>query len=155
MTNRRVRASVIARTIAVKKYGHLYHVADIDRDICSYCGDKRQALDHVPPISMLSDIDVDIFRDNGGQLLLYPTCEECNMKLSGRRLTTYAARVAWLWEAYAKMIDKRKSMWCKDDIDELGPGLKPYIEGHQAKTNELMRKLRGVEKSLLNIKNKK
>ncbi len=104
------------RRYYIQRYGDLYKRAkDIPLDVCVYCGDTRQTLDHCPPISKLEFIDVQKAIKKGLKFILYPACNECNAHLS------------------AKMT-----------IDELGPTLKSLIQKTSNKAAHFANKARTV-----------
>lgn len=122
-----------------------------DLSLCQYCGDKRESLDHVPPLAVAVDMDVDKFRKGGGELLLVPCCLICNQLLNAKLLMTLSERTHFLWERYAKEIDRMSDLWEEDEIAELGRGLQPMVRARQNKVAMYVRKLRGVEDRMLEM----
>ncbi len=121
----------------------------IDLGGCAYCGFPRECLDHVPPLRIACDLDVQEFIKHGGRLLLYPSCAECNSFLGKRDLPAYGQRLAFLWERYGQLI--RTKTWERWEIAELGPGLRPYIAARQKANARWIDKLRVVERRLIEL----
>ena len=118
-----------------------------DPALCAYCGAPRQCLDHVPPLRLAADMDLDRFRRNGGELLLIPACLDCNALLGSKPLPTYDERLSALYWLYEARIRSRS--WSEDEVAELGPGLRRYVEGQDARNRELIAKFRGIERAIL------
>lgn len=133
-----------ARKIALQLYGHHYTRLGSKWDVCFYCGDVAESLDHVPPINIVAEYGYKTFRDRGVPLLLVPCCAECNSALGSRSLNTVADRIDYLLNYYARKIDKRRS-WSADEIGELGRGLKPQVVARQARLTLWIAKLRNLE----------
>jgi hypothetical protein len=135
-----------------KEVSALYHrVSGFPLGQCAYCDSPREVLDHVPPLRLACDLDLDKFRKNGGQLLLYPSCRDCNAFLGKQRLIDFRERVAFLISAYSDKIEARQ--WSDDEIHELGRGLRDFIKNRAYRQAELIRKLRSVEDKLLSLPN--
>lgn len=142
--------NVKRRALAKKEIGRLYsRIKNHDLGICYYCGDKRECLDHVPPLSIAVDLDLDQFRKKGGRLLLVPSCGQCNSLLGAKRLGSICERVNLLWNAYARLIERTDHRWSQEEMDELGRNLRGVVEAGARKSREYIRKLRGIEYRLL------
>ena len=133
-----------------KEVAFLYRrVTGIDLGCCAYCGFPRECLDHVPPLRIACDLDVASFVKDGGRLLLYPSCAECNSFLGKKDLPSYGQRLAFLWQKYGTLI--RTRMWEPYEIAQLGPGLRPYITARQKSNLRWIDKIRAVEHRLLEL----
>lgn len=137
------------RLAAIRAIGNLYERhGKFDGNSCAYCGSPRQCLDHVPPLDVAYyQIDLKKFQKTGGKLYLIPSCNLCNELLGAKKLFTYDERLAFLFERYAKLIREHK--WDDEEIEEMGPGLKAAIIESERHRQEYIRKLRGVENSIL------
>ncbi len=123
-----------------KRYGKLYKRADgLDWDVCVYCGEKRVVFDHVPPISKLEYIDVQKAIKNGMKFILYPSCVECNARLSSRMSIDLIDRMSYLADVYLNKADKMER-WTQEEINEMGPNMKSIILKDQNRINEFSRK---------------
>jgi hypothetical protein len=107
-------------------------------------------LDHVPPLRLACDLDLEAFRKAGGQLLLYPSCHDCNAFLGKKPLATFEERLGHLWFRYGEKI--RDRTWTDGELAELGPGLRAYIAGSAARNAEFIAKLRGVEQTIFALR---
>jgi hypothetical protein len=133
-----------------KEVAFLYRRATgIDLGSCAYCGFPRECLDHVPSLRIACDMDVPEFVKQGGRLLLYPSCWECNTLLGKKDLPSYGQRLAFLWERYGQMI--RTKLWERHEIEELGPGLRPYIAARQKANARWIDKIRVVERRMIEL----
>lgn len=136
----------------IKEYGKLYkRLENCDLGKCWYCDDRRQTLDHCPPIAQLENIDIDRFVKSGGELCLVPSCNECNSILGAKALFTPQERIVHLHEAYAKKIDKFFSDWTPDEIAELGPNMRREVLAKQRIVNEWIAKSRNIETNIINL----
>ena len=134
----------------LRTYAMHYKRADVDLAICAYCSFPRQCLDHVPPLAWIETFDIDKYKNRGGEFLLYPSCARCNGWLGHKELFTYSERLPYLYERYAKAVDKEATLWTKDEIDELGYSLQIMVKARQSLLKELMKAHRGVETNVIN-----
>jgi hypothetical protein len=133
-----------------KEVAFLYRrVTGIDLGRCAYCGFPRECLDHVPPLRLACDLDIGAFVKDGGRLLLYPSCFECNEFLGKKDLPAYGQRLSFLWERYGNLI--RTQTWEQWELAELGPGLRPYITARQKANMRWIDKIRAVEQRLIEL----
>ena len=141
----------ITRKRAVREIGQLYKRAKgFDLAKCAYCGDLRQALDHVPPISYAySSIDIPKFLKNGGAFLLFPVCDCCNQLLGAKTLISYAERVQWLYKKYAELIIE--TSWSEEELEEIGRGLKTMILAYEKQRKEYIKKLHEIESKMIAV----
>jgi hypothetical protein len=136
------------RRAAEKELGQLYkRVERLDLSKCAYCGDQRDVLDHVPPITYAYQyLDLKKFHKDGGQFLLYPCCNTCNELLGAKKLFDYPSRAAYLWGKYSSMI--KQFSWDQEELQELGNNLKTIVLSYEKQRAEYIKKLRGVEDTL-------
>jgi hypothetical protein len=95
---------------------------------CTYCGDRYgEAMDHVIPYSHTTDV---LKRKTVTRDKCVPSCAECNSILGSKMLYTVGRRAGYLAarykKRYAKILDM--SPWTKEELDELGYGLRHAIE---------------------------
>jgi hypothetical protein len=126
--NRRERARLS------KIYGvHYRRPYNLPLDRCSYCGDDRYCLDHVPPLSLIEGIDVGVSKSKGLKFIVFPSCKLCNSILSNRPIFSYLDRLEHLEIAYTMRID-RIELWSEFEINQLEGELRNSV---QMKQNEL------------------
>lgn len=133
----------------IKLYGHLYEKADFANDKCAYCGGDYDHIDHCPPLAWAGCIDKDEFKKAGGEFLLLPSCCDCNLALSSKRLFYFEERISFLYRYYGKKVDKQKGYWKETELDEFGRGLRNQIKLKMQTQVRWIEKLRGVERELL------
>lgn len=134
------------RNRLLKTYGHWYKRADVNLDVCVYCGAQRQCLDHVPPLAWVESFDRSK-EDN--EFLLYPSCFKCNAWLSNRSLFSFDERLDFLYRKYTKEIDKLVGLWSEDDLEEMSPMFQDMIRKKMNCVKELIQAQRHVEHQLL------
>lgn len=138
------------RKYLMKRYGLLYRrVSGFDLTLCAYCGDPREALDHVPAISLLEGIDVKEYIKKGGKFLLYPACLQCNKLLLNHESVSYSDRLDHLSYRYNVKLSKLEP-WSRYELNQMGKNMRAYIEAHQYKIKILMDKLKRIEERRLN-----
>lgn len=137
------------RQKALQTISCLYKRAEgFDLLVCAYCGDPRQSLDHVPPLSYASEyMDIEDFIKKGGKFILYPCCHICNSLLGKRKLGDYIERIGFLHKKYLAL--STKSKWDDYEMSELGKNLKLMITAHKTKRRYYQNKLQGVTDMLL------
>jgi hypothetical protein len=96
-------------------------------DPCIYCGLPSDALDHVPPLTIvysLSSAGVTL-----PQLRKYPACNECNSTLGGRNFTTLKERRRYLLDQYTNKYAKylRMPTWDNEELAQVGHTLATNI----------------------------
>ena len=139
----------VIRKFLMKKYGGLYRrVIEFDLDKCAYCCFPREALDHVPAISLLEGIDVREYLKKGGKLLLYPACRQCNQMLHNKAYASYLDRLDYLETKYLEKMDKVE-VWTKGEINEMTGMMKAYIEANQYKVQIMIRKVEAIDENRL------
>lgn len=133
-------------------YYHLYHRDySYPANICAYCTSPSDSIDHVPPLSITENIDVEEFKERGGEFLLVPSCRMCNNLLGNRSLPTMLDRTNWLYNKYISLADKHFRNWDEDELEELGPGLQKYIKAHDFVARDYIRRAQGTEVVLLGL----
>lgn len=134
-----------------KKYGNLYRRATgVDLSKCVYCGGGRQALDHVPAISLLDDIDVRMYIKAGGKFTLYPVCTSCNFNLGRCALIDYYERLQYLSRKYEAKLSKFES-WTPYEVSQMGPNMQSFINASAGKIAKYQTLLNGVESKILAV----
>ena len=98
--------------------------------ICTYCGDLADSWDHVPALAEAECLDLDRFRNSGGELLLIPSCRKCNSWLGRKPLHTPQERKTYCWSKWVALFHKDFSIpqWDKEELDALGPVLRSYVK---------------------------
>lgn len=132
--------------------GSLYRrVYGFDMDRCAYCNDLRQNLDHVPPLSVAVNLDLEEAKKDKIKLLLYPCCNYCNQILGSRKLYTYEERLMFLYNHTIRKIKTENKLWSLDEIKEHGPNLKQMVVADRNKQIELAKRLEKYEQSICNL----
>lgn len=121
-----------------------------DLSRCYYCGGPRESLDHAPSLYTVERIDLRVFFERGGKLVLVPACFRCNFALNKLAIAEPELRLAWLYERAQKRV-ARGTKWMAEELDELGPGLRGMVEAKAARYNELIEWYRGLERRLLEV----
>ena len=88
-----------------------------------------------------------MFKKTGGELLLIPSCNDCNILLSDLWLFDYDERLSKLYYLYLDKI-KKSAEWTNEELDELGWNLRNMIEARQRRREELKQKLENVSEKL-------
>jgi hypothetical protein len=76
---------------------------------------------------------------------LVPCCDECNRILGDRVLVNVEDRLLYLESYYDKYLNKQKSMWTDDEIEELGPSLQDMVRSRQEKLQRFVHKIRAIQ----------
>lgn len=142
------------RKSAIAIFGSLYTFESFgDRLSCAYCGDVRECIDHIPPLSVVAKYGTDAMRERGIDLMTVPSCNPCNRDLGGRPLATYEERLLFLYERLVQKIEKKEGIWSADEIDkELTGNLKRMVEAkHRIFMREVVHRLRGIEEKISSI----
>jgi len=105
-----------------KKYGYVEHTYS-----CVYCGELADTLDHVPPVAISANLDLEM------KHMVVPACRECNSTLHDKFLLRLDDRAEHLLNRYKTKYKKHDSTvaWDEDEIEELSGHLKTYIRGCQ------------------------
>lgn len=106
------------------------HLCDKDsRYRCWYCGSNAETVDHSPAIEVVYAYGKSTIEGSGIELLLIPSCIECNSLLGDRPLFHPESRGYWLHEKlhfrYRKVL--RGATFDKDELKEFGRNLRKYI----------------------------
>ena len=124
-------------------------------DRCFYCDYPRQCLDHVPPLVMVSDYyDIREMKKRDVKLLLLPSCSDCNNYLGMKPLFSIPERLEYLDKRYSKLISQTEGLWSEAEIEELGPGLKSFIESNDQVIRIFANKLSNVQEKLFFLEDK-
>lgn len=140
------------RQLSVKLFDHLYTFDDKgERLLCAYCGDVRQSIDHIPPISLVGERGTVGLKKMGAEFIKVPCCHVCNNTLNARRIITYGERLAFLYNRLAKAVDA-KAWWNNAEIDELSGELKRMVKAKQTHNHrELFLRFRNMERNLAKL----
>jgi len=130
----------------MKTHGHKYQRHFITEGYyCFYCGDPAQALDHVPPLTMMDVIGPEKIKKDRIPRALVPCCTECNSALGNRQLMTVFDRLLYLESYYEAFFKQQKAMWSDEEIDELGPSLREFVRHKQDKLDRYIDKIRAIQ----------
>lgn len=99
---------------------------------CIYCGNPKQALDHVYPLGLAVNLEIwrpAVRAELRQGLNLVPSCNECNSLASNRPFTLIREKRKFiqkrLREKYLKKI--QRVAWEDDEIKQLGRTLRTYV----------------------------
>ena len=112
---------------------------------CFYCNDPAECLDHVPPLSLIDNMPYKERKRFGIPAALVPCCDECNRILGDRVLVNVEDRLLYLESYYDKYLNRQKSMWTNDEIEELGPSLQDMVRSRQEKLQRFVHKIRAIQ----------
>lgn len=110
-----------------RRYNWLYKRFGNNWTNCIYCGELSIAFDHVPPISKVENLNIEEFKNDGFQFLLYPSCRECNQILNDKMIIDLYDRMIFLFDRYTEKAKKLDQLWDQNEINELGPNLKSLV----------------------------
>ncbi len=127
-----------------RKYGFLYSRAKVtNADECLYCGEHRQCLDHVPPLSQLDYIDTKEYAKKGGTFLLYPSCLSCNGALWNKMSIDIQDRMLLLAQHYEKK-GKKATVWTEVEKADMGKNMLSFIESATNKADVYLQKSKKI-----------
>ena len=138
----------------LKQYGQIYSKFEgAKTQECWYCKQPKECVDHCPPLSSLSFLDVHKFREHGGNFVLIPSCMSCNSLLGERKLFTPNERISWLLGAYNKLFDKSYYGWSDEEVREMGFVFRTMINASRLKSNSYIDRIKSIEKTIVGIEN--
>jgi hypothetical protein len=131
-------------------YADVYkRIAGLDQSVCLYCGAPKQLYDHVPAISETHKRGTETLRKEGVRFLLVPCCADCNSTLGARSLWFIEERFDYLIKATDRTLNKLGAYWRKEEINELGRGLRDFIANNAHKRELMLTKLHELERRKL------
>ncbi len=141
------------RVFLERMYGDCYEFdPGKDRLKCFYCGDVRECVDHMPPLSVVDRIGIQALRKRDVTLKTVPCCKACNHALGDRPVANFEERLAFLHEYYVRKA-KGTAVWTEEDLNELQGHLRRMVENrNQSFIREIVMKLLGIRDSLCNLK---
>ena len=145
---RKVRKALLAAYSSLytfKSYG--------DRLRCAYCGDVRESVDHIPPISVVDAVTPAKLRELEVDLISVPCCLACNNTLGALKLGTYEERLHYL---YHNLQIKMESsvFWSNAEIEGLAGNLQSMVLNRQLVLRaECLLRLRGMERAMCALEN--
>jgi len=94
---------------------------------CMYCGQPADTLDHVPPVSRISDYEA--LRLDRERYFLVRSCADCNVVLGNSLQETILQRAEYLKDRLEqKHRNKLKAQeWDEEELQELGPRLRSSV----------------------------
>jgi hypothetical protein len=105
----------------------------------------------VPPLSATEGLDIKKYKQKGGEFLLVPCCNDCNLALGAKRMSSPEERMGWLWGHYANKFQRLYNNWPEDELKELGRTLRIKIEASKVEALYWRDKVRKVEQRLTEI----
>jgi hypothetical protein len=108
---------------------------------CAYCNECASEKDHIPPLVWVNNLGQEFFRNLGYSFLKVPCCSDCNSRLSKRDLFTHKERQVWLELRLIEVLVENSVEWTDEEIEELGPNLRSYVEARQRKRQALTRRI--------------
>lgn len=119
-------------------------------DACVYCGEPADTIDHMIPKSMAIQLQ-SVFGHFSNWPTEYrrnckkvPACMECNRLLSNNVVLGVLKRREYVHNALRQKYKKYlvRVAWDDDELDELGPYLRQYVDNENAKAQRLRNRLR-------------
>lgn len=107
--------AVIDRDLS--NYGDVFRAMSRMR-ICVYCGERACDVEHVIP------------KSSGLPTYTVPACRECNVLAGAVQLGGFVQKCAYIKQALRRRYRHVLSMpeWDPEELAELGPGLRPWIQ---------------------------
>lgn len=91
----------------IKRYGWLYKKDfTVDQSKCYYCGIEKTAYDHRPAITLVVNLNITVYKKQGGKFELIPSCVGCNSTLNNKNFHNKFECLLFLFERYNKKLDK-------------------------------------------------
>lgn len=100
-------------------------------NICAYCGDSADTIDHTVPVSFVNQKPIVSRHFN---LMKVHACGECNsLAYDFLHQTFFELRLA-IAESFVRKYDRelKTANWSEDEIDEMGKGMIDYIRSASA-----------------------
>lgn len=140
------------RRRALKEVLGLYkRLENVDLGECFYCGESRECLDHVPPLVIVDKLNLEKYLSYPqNKLTLVPSCLECNSYLGSKKHFDPFERRIWLYEKLLKKI-KFVTKWTKEELEEMGLGMKTIIFAEIEKYNKLAEKIEKISEKILEL----
>ena len=131
---------------------HVYkRVKSFDLTKCYYCDETRECIDHSPALAVAIKMDIDTFKESGGELLLIPSCSKCNNMLGHSLLFTPLERLDHLRTKYLKLIEKLDKGWEEDEFEDLGYNLRILVESKFLLVNMYKNKVKNIESRMAEL----
>jgi len=145
-----------ARSIYEGRYKSLHGERVAEYWLCVYCGDPADTVEHVPPLSRVSDYEaLGIVNE------LYcksPACRECNSVAGDSLQDSFMARVEYVKDCLERRYRRylRLPEWDDAELDEaeFGPVLRSAIVEHNRKAKAARERIEyfaGVDEVLWQI----
>ncbi len=141
------KRTVSQRGYDLQRVAHLYqHAGPYGLDVCVYCGDPANTIDHVCPVwhvARLFDHIADHAHRLRHGLLTVPSCRDCNSRLGG----FIAYCVSEKREELKRRLRRKYQHllgeydWQPEELAELGHSLRSYIQGQETKRDWIMSRL--------------
>ena len=86
---------------------------------CCYCGDLAQGMDHIAPVSVFGEHNIQV-----------PSCGDCNSVLGAIGALHVAWRVRVLYDRQSRRWSEALAAptWTPRELDALGPALRTFVE---------------------------
>lgn len=128
-----------------KRFGSLYKKKFRWVDFCIYCGQPKQCLDHVLPLSIASQIDFDnpVTKKVLGQgMNIVPSCHQCNRIAAANPFFNIREKRAFIQKRLREKLSVwlRHVIWEEDEIEELDRSMQDQVR--QAMHNRDVSELR-------------
>lgn len=138
------------RKFLYSSYSHLYHrVHEIDQSECYYCGEPREAYDHVPPLHVVDQVSTEKIRELDINLLLLPSCTHCNSLLGSKHLVTIGERLDHLHKKLSDKYEKDSVLWSEEELEEMSYTFQLFIKARSATMSGLLSRIRHIEKKIV------
>ena len=130
------------RELLERRYNHFYSRVT-EAEVCVYCGDIEECLDHCPPLVWVGDLGSNHFIDKGVEFSLVPSCLECNAILGCVGLFSIVERRAFVCFSLSKKYEKLLAApeWAHEEISNLGFALQTVVKAKQAAARFIRRRI--------------
>ena len=119
------------------------HIDNVNQDVCFYCGEPGDTIDHVPSLYQAYCVGLDEIERQNIQLYLIPSCRECNSLLGARPTTDPVDRRDDLKKLLQKRYKKFLNLpdWGIEELEELGPVMRKEVEDSMTIKTHIQRRL--------------
>ena len=112
------------------KFHKYYIFNECDFNICIYCGELSQSLDHIPPLNIFKFCTLVELRERGILLLIVPACKECNSLLLDKEILSLQERKKYI---RLKLVERNIDLlnmpkWTLEELQHLSIEMLDYIK---------------------------
>jgi len=107
----------------------------LDSEICAYCGEDAECLDHVIPYSYTSAVSSKKRKGGSDVGFKIPACSQCNSILSDKIFRNIVERKEYVHKRLRKILHRYNAVvqWDESEMAEMGWALRQAVEAQQAR----------------------